>query len=624
MLAAGLAACGSTPTPASSESAPHVTSVSVNDGVTSTRISDGQLNVATNIKAITAEVQLLNAQNSGNGIDSRTVTAGVQLIEATTNNTVTIQPNTTGAGDAIIVNPVTSLKSNTKYIFKVTNALTDVNGVGFQPFSLQFTTGAPAVQAPPSPSTFSQIQLTNVPDDYYTAVEIGPDGKLYAATLMGKILRFAINGNGTLGTPQTITSLQSKEGGPRTIIGLKFDPASTANNLILWISNNYFYDFTKDAPDWSGKITRLSGPNLETVQDVVIGLPRSVKDHLTNNVSFNNPIDPNDSSKSNLKEPNVLYILQGASNSSGAPDDVWGNRPEYLLTAALLRLDLNKLSPSSWPLNVQTEAGQQNKVLPSYYNPYAPGAPLTLYATGIRNAYSMVWHSNGQLYAPTNGSATSGNAPATPSNLPAACANRPDYSPNFSLPSAPALNNINWVEPDFLFRVDKGRYYGHPNPSRCEYTLDGGNPTDGVDPVEVTVPRNDQSGYGIQNYAVGVQPDPNYRLPAYVFPEHTSANGVIEYTRGGSALNHHLLVIRFSAGKDIVALNPSGPGGSINGVLQQNIAGFGNFNPAPLNLIEDRSNGNIYVTQLRDVKYNSDVQGDSKIVNGTITLIKPN
>ena len=38
--------------------------------------------------------------------------------------------------------------------------------------------------------------------------------------------------------------------------------------------------------DWTGKITRLSGPSLGTVQDYVVGLPRSVRDHLTNSLAF--------------------------------------------------------------------------------------------------------------------------------------------------------------------------------------------------------------------------------------------------------------------------------------------------------------------------------------------------
>ena len=30
---------------------------------------------------------------------------------------------------------------------------------------------------------------------------------------------------------------------------------------------------------------------------------------------------------------------------------------------------------------------------------------------------------------------------------------------------------------DYLLRVEKGGYYGHPNPARAEYVLNGGNPT---------------------------------------------------------------------------------------------------------------------------------------------------
>ena len=46
---------------------------------------------------------------------------------------------------------------------------------------------------------------------------------------------------------------------------------------------------------------------------------------------------------------------------------------------------------------------------------------MTVYASGIRNAFDLVWHTNGQLYVPTNGSAAGGNTPATPCPLPASC-----------------------------------------------------------------------------------------------------------------------------------------------------------------------------------------------------------
>ncbi len=46
---------------------------------------------------------------------------------------------------------------------------------------------------------------------------------------------------------------------------------------------------------------------------------------------------------------------------------------------------------------MRTEAGGS-------YDPYDPGAALTIYATGVRNAYDLLWHSNGRLYVPVNGS----------------------------------------------------------------------------------------------------------------------------------------------------------------------------------------------------------------------------
>ena len=41
----------------------------------------------------------------------------------------------------------------------------------------------------------------------------------------------------------------------------------------------------------------------------------------------------------------------------------------------------------------------------------ADDAPLEIYATGIRNAYDLIWHSNGSIYVPTNGTAGGANSP---------------------------------------------------------------------------------------------------------------------------------------------------------------------------------------------------------------------
>jgi hypothetical protein len=522
--------------------------------------------------AVTADLNL-----PSKAIDSSTLTQAVSLTGPDGKKIPAIV-NTSGGGDVVVLKPNAALQPFTPYTFAITTALKDGAGNNFLPYSTSFVTG-PAGPVGPGPVAFEQVKQTNAPSKYpYTSVEIGPDGRLYAATLTGEILRFGMQADGTLGVPQVITSVKDKNGGPRTIIGLKFDPSSTADNLVLWISNNIVY--TGNAvDDWSGKITRLSGANLENVQDYVVGLPRSVRDHMTNSISFK------------PGEPGVLYVLQGSNSSTGQADSQWGNRPERLLTGSLLRVDLSKI-PAGSTVNVKTDEG-------GTYNPYAPNAPVTLYATGIRNAFDMVWHTNGHLYVPANGAAAGGNTPSVPSPLPASCANRPDGSYK-----GPVVNGKTGmqVQNDFLFKIEKNKYYGHPNPTRCEWVLNGGNPTAGKDPAEVI------------DYPVGTQPDPNWGGIAYDFGEHASANGVIEeYTMpGNSLLKNRLLVVQYSKGKNIIVLKPGPDGNIVTSETLKDVPGLTNFSPSPLDLIENRTNGNIYVAQLDEITG-----------QGAITLVRP-
>ncbi|MEF2278529.1 NPCBM/NEW2 domain-containing protein [Deinococcus sp. YIM 134068] len=536
--------------------------------VRGTTPQDAQTMVATTA-SLTADVNL-----PASAIDLATLTpAAVRLVDAGTGQAVPASLNTSGGGDAVVLQPSGQLQAHTRYVFEITEALRDTRGAAFLPMSLSFTTGASTTGGGVA---FEKIELPTAPVMPYTTVEMGPDGRLYAATLTGEILRFGVLPDGTLGEPQVITSVQAAAGGPRTIVGMKFDPAATADNLVLWMSNNHFWDGTANSPDWSGKITRLSGPNLETVQDYVVGLPRSIRDHQTNSVAFR------------PGEPNALYVSQGSNAAMGAPDTAWGNRPERLLSGALLRVDLSKIT--SPPLNVKTGEG-------GLYNPSAAGAAVTIFASGIRNAYDLVWHTNGQLYVPTNGSAAGGNTPGTPASLPAACANRPDGP--YTAPPVPALSNVS-VQHDFLFRITQGGYYGHPNPLRCEWVMNGGNPTAGGDPAQVA------------EYPVGTAPDRNWRGFSYDFGEHVSANGVIEeYTSAPtSALRNKLLVVRYSAGKDIIVLTPGGASGDIV-AAQTYVTGLTNFNPSPLDLTENRATGHLYVAQL-----------DEQTGSGKLTLVR--
>ena len=331
---------------------------------------------------------------------------------------------------------------------------------------------------------FDQVALPGTQGQLWTSVNIGPDSKLYATTVDGSIVRWTINSDGTLGASQTITSIVDAEGDDRIITGLAFAPGSTASNLVAYVTHTDFNDVTTDQPDelgvdFSGKITRLSGANLQTVQDVVTGLPRSIRDHLTNQPSFG--------------PDGRLYVPQGANTAMGQPDAAWGFRNEHLLNAAILAVDVDAIG--SGTVNVHTEDEDP-------YDPFADDAPVTIYATGLRNAYDMAWHSNGRLYVPTNGSAAGGNTPQSPQPDSAEFGDdRIDLGENgpFTGDFIPGLNNVPQTQNDYLFRVVEGGYYGHPNPTRDEWVLNGGNPTSGVDSAEVSA------------YPTGTRPDRNYR-----------------------------------------------------------------------------------------------------------------
>ncbi|MBC8123923.1 MAG: choice-of-anchor D domain-containing protein [Gemmatimonadaceae bacterium] len=494
--------------------------------------------------AVSVDVAL---PNPGAGVEERTLnTDNVQLFRSSDTALVPGAINTSGGGDVIVYQPSVLLDASTNYTFKVTEGVTDQASTPFEPFSMTFKTGTTTNVTPTPGVSFTQSEVYS--GAALTSLLIGPDSNLYAASLDGTLYRWAIDNAGNLTTPETFTGLAG-----RAIIGLAFDPT---NPRTLWVSHNDTI-FVQPAQDFTGKISKLtlsSAPAFEaTVQDYVSGLPRSAKDHLTNSLAFG--------------PDGLLYLTQGSNSAMGAPDNAWYNRPERLLSAAVLQIDPRRTS--ALPIDVQTE-NYEGKT--GTYNPYAADAPVKLYGTGIRNAYDLVWHSNGFLYVPTNGSAAGGNIPASPSGV---------------TPVVPQVRNAP-TQNDFLFKVQQGGYYGHPNPLRSQYAMNGANPTSGTDPAEV-VSEGSNSGY-----PVNVQPDSNYRGFDWNFGRNRSPNGAIQYKSNAfaGALKNKLLVVEYSAGDDILALSP-GANGSIVGVTQV-ISGLSD----PIDLIEDTRNGNLYVAEL--------------------------
>ena len=532
--------------------------------VTASRPANGDTNVPLDVTVATD----LSLPHSGVDANSIHVDVdSVRLINADTNARVAGSTGTSGGFDTITFAPSAKLAPSTRYRFEITDAAKDQSGNRFEPYSATFTTGSGSTST--TEASFDKLAQANaVAPEYlgFTSLAVGPDRKLYGLRNDGLIQRWAIGADGALGQAQNIRSLQS--GGERLGIGLVFDPSSTAANPIAWVTHSTLgFD---NMPDWGGKITRLSGADLQNAQDVVVGLPRSAKDHVTNGVSFG--------------PDGKLYFPQGSNSAMGRADSTWRNRDERLLTGAVLQLDPAKL-PANLPINVQTEelaAGQ------TAYDPYAANAPLSIYATGVRNAFDLLWHSNGSMYVPTNGSAAGGNTPAEPATMPAACANRINGQPYTGAAGTKpsALTNVTQTQPDWLFRVVKGGYYGHPNPKRCEWVLNGGNPT-----------ASDDKGQ-VNGYPVGTQPDPNWRRDqAFLLGLNKSPNGVTEYKSDlfGGSLKGKILVTHYSNDDDVFAYT-AGPNGEIVPGSGQVVKGVENFID-PLDVVEDPQTGNLYVSQ---------------------------
>jgi hypothetical protein len=539
--------------------------------VTVVRPADGATNVSPS-QSVSVELEF----PSGNSIDGTTATPDKVLLYKVEGDELTpvtgTSVNSTAAGDAITLSA--ALELNTTYQFVITDQVKDANGYAMIPFTSRFTTLA-NVQDNPTDLTGVSFREQILIDqafgtDGFTTLVIGPDRRLYAATSGGKIERWDLKADGTLENHVTISPFGASR---RLLIGFVFDQAATAGNLVAWITHSS--PAFEGATEWSGKLSRinLSNPAAPQVTDYIINLPRSYKDHSSNSLAYG--------------PDGALYFPQGSNAAMGAPDNSWGNRPERLLTASVLRFDIAKAVQQGLPLNAKTEEG-------GTYNPYAANAPLTLYATGLRNAYDLVWHSNGELYVPTNGSAAGGNTPALPNG-----AIWSDGSV-YTGPTVPALLNVRDTQNDYLFRVLKGKYYGSPNPLRNEYILNGGNPTEGIDPGEVV--WTDNLGV-VRGYPVGTPLEPNYGGYAYDFELNKSPNGAIEYKSEafGGKLKGKLLVCRFSGGDDLIVLEP----GTVNKDIIRategdKVPGFRRPFANPLDVVEDPLTGNLYVSEYFD------------------------
>lgn len=429
---------------------------------------------------------------------------------------------------------------------------------------------------------FQKIALGKEVEGQFTSLAIGPDHKLYAAAIDGKIMRFLIQPSGDLRLEHTFRPFGELS---KLTIGLAFDPVSKPDSLVVWTTysegSSSWVKFPNppekhDKALWSGRMARMhldSGSNRVLKNEIVL---KELPCFGPNHENYANSIVFGPDGK--------LYFGQGANTGMGRCDCEPQQEPsrEALLSGAILCLDVNKL-PEQLPIDVKTVDGGGS------YDPFLDKAPLKLYATGLRNAYDLVWHSNGQLYTTINGS---GGNEKTPTSDPT--------SPYYILPNPkiiysgpkniPAVDDAHPDQNDVMARVEKGGYYGHPNPLRAEYVLNHGDAD-------------------LDNYKYnGVLPDANFRGFTYDFGPHVAPTGMVEYkSRTFNGKLKGCIIVARMGHNDLILLRPGGDTKDIVDDYDGQAIGL-QLGSGPLDVLEDPNTGNIYV---------------SEFGNKTITLFHP-
>lgn len=289
------------------------------------------------------------------------------------------------------------------------------------------------------PISFSTKALLNTAGKPFqiarpTNVVLGPDLKLYIGTMEGFVVRLEFD----VFTLKVENKCQSSApGSDRTVLGLTFSPFDT--NLAdpkLYISTSTL--FWKQRGEemmhggWAnGKIQMMrrnvGGFCLGVTKDVITGLPVSNYDHGVNSMTWD--------SQGNM------YIAIGSATNAGVaePDNAFGNVADSPLSAAIVIAYMSKPSfNGSVKYDQYRDPGTAKQI----------SGDVEVFASGVRNTYDLVVHSNGELYATSN-SANEGFGKVSTS-----CDTETEDVGTWS---------------DQIIHVSRDSYHGHPNRNRGRF-----------------------------------------------------------------------------------------------------------------------------------------------------------
>ncbi len=378
-----------------------------------------------------------------------------------------------------------------------------------------------------------------------TALQFGPDGKLYLAQMDGTIKVLTVQRNGknnyavtateTINLVQNMTNHNDDGSVNGAIVGRLVTgilvTGSAQNPVIHVVSGDPRQGAGPSGTDTNldtnsgvlSKLTKQGGNWIK--QDLVRGIPRSEENHQGNGLVFD---------QSGTK----LLVSVGGNTNTGAPSHNFALIPEVALGAAIIEVNINALGslPYDLPtLDDEDRAGANDQNDPFGGNDgknqaiLKANGPVQIYSPGFRNAYDLVMTQAGRLYTFDNG----GNAGWGGEPL-GNCTND--------------VNNGGNTYNDALHYIsNKGYYGGHPNPTRGNKsnTFNASNPQS---PIE-----------GAANPA-----ECNFLIPGVTDPAISkvwgSTNGMDEYTASnfGGAMAGDLLAASFDKAIYRFELNGAG------------------------------------------------------------------
>ena len=150
-------------------------------------------------------------------------------------------------------------------------------------------------------------------------------------------------------------------------MGMAFDPLDTSEYPTVYVAHSFMFH-KKDLKDcYNGKVSKVSGKQLDQMENIITGLPVSDHDHGINGIIFGNDGE--------------LYIQVGGNTNAGVPGPMSSRSQlgEGYFSAATLVAYLNRPNFSGF---IEYDGNGYPK----------PGLDIEVFASGQRNPYDLTLH----------------------------------------------------------------------------------------------------------------------------------------------------------------------------------------------------------------------------------------